>query len=148
MPIKARAATPPTTTPAMRPVDGPELEFEDGDDAAAAELDEVDPCDAVLEASFLVDDAPVDVCAVLLAVLLASSVALVAVISAAMLVGFAGVGKALKKHRQQYWIRDRRSVSVDADGFVVLSPRQCYRLRDNSRSCNFQRLADLDGIPD
>ena len=84
MPIKARAATPPTTTPAMRPVDGPELEFED----------EVDPCDAVLEASFLVDDAPVDVCAVLLAVLLASSVALVAVISAAMLVGFAGVGKA------------------------------------------------------
>jgi hypothetical protein len=96
MPIKAKAATPPTTTPAIRPVDGPEFELED-DAAAAEELDDVGTCDAVLEASFLVEDAPVNVgpvLAVLLAVLLASPVALVAVISAAMLVGFAGVGKA------------------------------------------------------
>jgi hypothetical protein len=93
IPIKARAATPPTTTPAMRPVDGPELEPED-DAAAAAELDDVGSCDVVLETSFPVEDAPVDVGPVLLAVLLTSFVVLVAVISAAMLVGFAGVGKA------------------------------------------------------
>ena len=48
----------------------------------------------MVEAAPAVDDASVVVGPVLLAVLLASSVALVAVISAAMLVGFAGVGKA------------------------------------------------------
>jgi hypothetical protein len=96
MPIKARAATPPTTTPAIRPVDGPELLFED-DAAAAAELDEAGSSDAVLEAELLVDDGADDSAAdvgTVLAALLASLVALVAVISAAMLVGFAGVGKA------------------------------------------------------
>jgi len=93
MPIRARAATPPTTTPAIRPVEGPELESED-DAPAAAALDDVGSSDAVLEAAPAVDDASVVVGPVLLAVLLASSVALVAVISAAMLVGFAGVGKA------------------------------------------------------
>jgi hypothetical protein len=92
MPIKARAATPPTTTPAIRPVDGPELVFED-DAAAAAELDEAGSSDAVLEAELLVDDDVADV-DIVLAVLLAPLVALVAVISAAMLVGFAGVGNA------------------------------------------------------
>jgi hypothetical protein len=92
MPIKARAATPPTTTPAIRPVDGPESAFED-DAAAAAELDEAGSSDAVLEAELLVDDDAADV-DIVLSVLLASLVALVAVISAAMLVGFAGVGKA------------------------------------------------------
>lgn len=93
MPIRARAATPPTTTPAIRPVEGPELVSED-DAPAAAALDDVGSSDAVVEAAPAVDDASVVVGPVLLAVLLASSVALVAVISAAMLVGFAGVGKA------------------------------------------------------
>jgi hypothetical protein len=93
IPINARAATPPTTTPAIRPVDGPEAESE-SDTAAAAVFDDVVSSDTVLEAAFAVDDACVVVGPVLLAVLLASSVALVAVISAAMLVGFAGVGRA------------------------------------------------------
>jgi hypothetical protein len=94
IPIRATAATPPTTTPAMRPVDGPELEGEV--EAAAAADDEFGSCEVKLDAPLLVGEASEDVGplvpAVLLGVLDASSVSTAEVTAAAILVGFAGVG--------------------------------------------------------
>jgi hypothetical protein len=74
IPSRARAATPPTTTPAMSAVEGPELLEED----AAADVEDTGACEVVL---LLVTDDVVPV-----------ALAAAEVIAAAMLVGLAGVG--------------------------------------------------------
>jgi hypothetical protein len=79
IPSKARAATPPTTTPAMSAVEGPELLEED----AAADVEDTGSCEVVL-LLVAVDIVAVDVVPVALAA--------ADVIAAAMLVGLAGVG--------------------------------------------------------
>jgi hypothetical protein len=99
MPIRARAATPPTTTPAISPVEGPELESEE---AAAVAVDEDGSSEEVVDAALSVGDASDEVGASdevvssdVVAELLGSLVALVPmsdVIAAAILVGSAGVG--------------------------------------------------------
>ncbi|EUC33025.1 hypothetical protein COCCADRAFT_97218 [Bipolaris zeicola 26-R-13] len=77
IPIRARAAMAPTTTPAMRPAEGPEFEF-DGDGEVAPLVDE----EVEVPISVTVMDP------------FSSPTALVAVILAAILVGSTGVGKA------------------------------------------------------
>jgi hypothetical protein len=88
IPISARAATPPTTTPAMSAVEGP-LDLED--DAAAADVEEAGSCEVEPDALLLVEEARDDVGWVLLAVRDAAA----DVIAAAIEVGLAGVGKPL-----------------------------------------------------
>jgi hypothetical protein len=51
IPIRARAMTPPTATPAIRAVEGPELLDED---AAAAEVDDAELSDVVPDALLLI----------------------------------------------------------------------------------------------
>jgi hypothetical protein len=92
IPISASAAMAPTTTPAIRPGEG--FESECSGDAAATfvDVEEADSCDDDPDAVPLVDEGlPVSVLTIELS---SPPTALVAVIAAAILVGFAGVGNA------------------------------------------------------
>lgn len=94
IPINASAAIPPTTTPAMSPVDGPEFDFDDEEfptAAALVDIDELGPCVGVVLPDDDDDPAAAEVVTTTLLLL-----PLDAVISAAILVASAdcAVGSA------------------------------------------------------
>lgn len=94
IPIRARAAMAPTTTPAMRPAEGPEFEFDGDGGGEVAEDEEAGPSEDDAEVAPLVDEEVEVPISVTVMDPFSSPTALVAVILAAILVGSTGVGKA------------------------------------------------------